>query len=126
MSCDSLIVAKKILVADDDPAIVDALQLMLEAEGYAVVTTVNGQTAHEVLTHMPDLVLLDIWMSGQDGREIARYLKGQEVTHHIPIVMISANRDTGDLASACGADGFLAKPFEMDDLLTIVAAHTQH
>ena len=116
---------KKILVADDDPAIVDAVQLMLELYDYNVSTTVNGDTiyqlaessAYKMEMEYPDLLLLDIWMSGQDGRDICKYLKNNPLTKHIPIIMISASRDIFESAKDAGADDFIAKPFQMDELL---------
>jgi CheY-like chemotaxis protein len=117
---------KKIIVADDDPAICDALQYMLEDEGYEVTTTVNGETIYKMEKEFPDLLLLDIWMSGQDGREICRYLKKKELTKHIPIIMISAARDIAESAKASGADDFIEKPFVMDDLLQKVAKYTKN
>ena len=112
---------KSIVVADDDPAIVDALQFMLEEEGYSVRTTVDGQTVSVMFEEEPDLLLLDIWMSGQDGRDICKFLKSRETTKDIPIIMISANKDTQEIAKEAGADGFITKPFEMNDLLDKVA-----
>ncbi|HSH31372.1 MAG TPA: response regulator [Candidatus Saccharimonadales bacterium] len=114
---------RQILVADDDPAIVDAIKIVLEDEGYRVTTTVNGETVKKIRQDFPDLILLDIWMSGMDGRDITRYLKNQAATRHIPVIMISANRDTEQIALAAGADGFLAKPFDIKDLIELVQKH---
>jgi len=111
----------KILLADDDLAIVDTMSMMLEDAGYEVETVVDKAVVQETRKHLPDLLLLDIWMSGMDGREICKQLKSKEKTKHIPIIMISANKDTGRLAKEAGADDFLTKPFEMDDLLEKVA-----
>lgn len=111
---------KKILVADDDPAIVDAMQMILEDAGYLVNTTLDGETVLQLEKELPDLLLLDIWMSGQDGREIAKILKHQDHTKHIPIVMISASKDIEKSAKEAGANDFLPKPFEMDDLIQMV------
>lgn len=113
----------KILVADDDPGIVESLQLMLEDAGYEVATTVDGETVYKMEKEFPDLLLLDIWMSGQDGRQICKFLKKRKHTKHIPIIMISANKDTEQIARDAGADDFLPKPFEMDDLLNKVKSH---
>jgi DNA-binding response OmpR family regulator len=109
--------SKKIMVADDDPGIVDAICIMLEFEGYEVSSTVNGATVMDMRTGYPDLLVLDIWMSGQDGREICRQLKKGTKTHNIPVLMISASKDIRQSALDAGADDFLAKPFEMNDLL---------
>lgn len=111
---------KKIMVADDDPSIVEALQYMLEDNGYEVETTTDGQTVQDMKEEIPDVLLLDIWMSGMDGAEICRSLKKQTRTKSIPVIMISANRDTEQIAKESGADDFIVKPFEMKELLTKV------
>ncbi len=108
---------KKILVADDDPAIVDAIQFMLEEAGYSVESTVDAQKVEKMLNIQPGLLLLDIWMSGMDGRDICKALKSQDKTKNIPIIMISANKDTEKLSKLAGADDFISKPFEMQELL---------
>jgi DNA-binding response OmpR family regulator len=108
---------KKIMIADDDPGIVDAVEMLLEFEGYEVTSTVDGSTVLDTKDELPDLVLLDIWMSGEDGRDICRRLKSEPRTKNIPVIMISASRDIKASAMAAGADDFLAKPFEMDALL---------
>jgi CheY-like chemotaxis protein len=112
---------KKILVADDDPAIVESTSLILEEFGYEVDSTVDGQTIYKMEKDFPDLLLLDIWMSGQDGRKICKYLKKSTITQHIPVIMISASRDIKNSSFAAGADDFLAKPFDMEALLTKIS-----
>ena len=111
---------KKILVADDDTGIVDAMQILLEDEGYDVITTLDGEKVMGLYEQKPDLVFLDIWMSGVNGKSICRLLKANEKTKNVPVIMFSANRDTGDIAADCGADGYLAKPFEIRELLDLV------
>jgi len=81
---------KKILVVDDDPDMVYALHLRLEASGYEVVPSHNGEDAlKKVVSESPDLILLDNIMPDIDGDEIAKALKGHARTKGIPIVMIS-------------------------------------
>lgn len=109
-----------ILVADDDPAIVESVTFILEEFGYQVESTVNGATIYKMEKVYPDLLLLDIWMSGQDGREICKYLKKKELTKNIPVIMISASRDIEQSAKESGADDFIAKPFEMEALVAKV------
>ena len=115
---------KTILVADDDAAIVNAIQMILEDAGYKVQTTLTGEEVIHT-KNSPDLILLDIWMSGQDGRTICQQLKSQPRTKEIPIIMISANKDTAKIAKIAGADDFITKPFEIEDLLKKVAIYTQ-
>ncbi|MDB5133652.1 MAG: mprA 4 [Mucilaginibacter sp.] len=105
------------MIADDDPGILDSIGIMLEFEGYQVSTTLNGNTLLNMANELPDLVLLDIWMSGTDGRDICKQLKQHEKTSKIPIVMISASKDIERSAMDAGADDFLAKPFDINDLL---------
>ncbi len=112
---------KKILVADDDKDIVVVLTMMLEDAGYEVESTANGYTMRKVGDYLPDLLLLDIWMADVDGRDICRNLRNQRLTKHIPIIMISANRETEKIAREAGSDDFIEKPFDMDALLAKIA-----
>jgi len=112
---------KTILIADDDPAILESIRLILEEFGYTVDSTSDGQTIDKMEKGFPDLLLLDIWMSGQDGREICKHLKKDVIKKAIPVIMISASRDSKQSTIDAGADDFLAKPFEMDALLEKVA-----
>ena len=115
----------KILVADDDPGIVDALQLVLEEANYEVQTTTDGNTVKKVDAQLPDVILLDIWMSGEDGRDICKLLKSRNDTKRIPIIMISATSDLAKSAKAAGADDFLSKPFQMEHLLEKVEKYVR-
>ncbi|MBP7967074.1 response regulator transcription factor [Candidatus Woesebacteria bacterium] len=110
----------KILVADDDLSILEVIDLMLTDEGYVVETVSDGEEIYKIEKDFPDLILLDIWMSGMDGRDICKYIKSQEHLKHIPVILISANKDTAIIATESGADDFIAKPFEMEELLSKV------
>lgn len=105
------------MIADDDPGILDAVGIILEFEGYQVQSTLNGAMLLTMEGEFPDLVLLDIWMSGADGRDICKQLKQKPATSKIPVVLISASKDIERSAMEAGADDFLEKPFEMDVLL---------
>lgn len=115
---------KKILVVDDDLAILDALTIMLEDEGYEVEVSHDGKTEARVEKFAPDLILLDIWMSGVDGRTICKALKAKKTTKHIPIILVSANKDAKKISQDVGANGYLSKPFEMKELFSIITEHT--
>ena len=114
---------KKIIIADDDPGILDAVGIMLEFEGYDVQCVPNGSDLLTIENELPDLLLLDIWMSGVDGRDVCKHLKQQKSTSKIPIVMISASKDIERSAMEAGADDFLAKPFDIEDLLQKIERH---
>lgn len=115
----------RILIADDDPTIVDALTMMLEDEGYAVEGTYGRETLDKAHSWLPQLLLLDMWMPGMNGREICKRLKQREPTQSIAIIMLSASKDAEAIATAAGADGFLAKPFEMDEVLRLAEKYTE-
>lgn len=110
---------KNIVVVDDDPDILDAIQYVLEDAGYAVQTSQKGEFAENIHTHdiLPDLLILDMLLSGKDGRTICRQLKSQEITQKLPILMISAHPGALQTVAEVGADGFLPKPFDIDVLL---------
>ncbi|MBX5481300.1 MAG: response regulator transcription factor [Myxococcaceae bacterium] len=106
---------------DDDPDILDALSEILEAEGFSVTRARNGQEALERLQPRPDLILLDLMMPVMDGYEFARRMKSlQNPSSRIPILVLSADRNVSAKAKDIGAAGFLAKPFELGDLLGMV------
>lgn len=112
-----LLKPKKIMIADDDVGIVELLTLMLKHEGYEVCSTFNGATLLDIDTAFPDLILLDICMPGVDGRDICKSLKQKELTKGIPIIMISASDDVERSVMDAGANDFLAKPFDIKELL---------
>ncbi len=117
-------VNKKILVVDDDIAILDVIKIILEDKGYTVLTVSNGANVYStIVKEFPHLILLDIWMSGFDGRDIARELKAQDHTKNIPIIIISAHNETEKMAHEAGAQDFLPKPFDIEALLNVVEKH---
>ena len=117
---------KKIFVIEDDQAIVEVVKIILENEGYDVITTgVADQILPIIYEESPQLILLDIWLGGYDGGSIAKELKSSQSTKHIPIIITSANNETERIAATSGADGFLLKPFTMDNLLQTVKKYSQ-
>ena len=115
--------SKKILVADDDQAILESTTLILEECGYRVESTIDGETIFKMKKDLPDMLLIDIWMSGQDGREICKFFKNKKQTKHIPIIMISASSDIEESARKAGSDDFITKPYDMEDLIKMVEKH---
>jgi len=115
---------KKLLVVDDEPDILEFLSVILEEVGYAVITSDKGEFLEQLHNGgLPDLILVDVLLSGKDGREIVKYLKRQEETKHIPVIMFSAHPSAEDTAREAGAEDFVAKPFEIDLLLTKIATY---
>lgn len=115
---------KKIFIADDDPAIVDVVSIILEDAGYRVASTIHAEDLLVLSAgDVPDLFLLDIWMYGKDGRDVCTHLKNDALTRHVPVIIVSAIREIEKIARDYRADGHLAKPFEMDDLLGVIKKH---
>ncbi len=111
------------LVVDDEPALREALQSSLEFEGYKVVTAVDGQEALDALAaDSYDAVLLDVMMPRLDGLTTCRRLRASR--NHTPVLMLTARDAVGDRVSGldAGADDYLVKPFELDELLARVRA----
>jgi DNA-binding response OmpR family regulator len=112
---------KKLLIVDDEYDIAEPLSLLFSSEGYTVATVTKGDETYEMVKKFrPDLILLDILMSGSDGRTICRNLKNENGTKKIPIIMMSAHPTAEKDSAGCGADGFIAKPFDSDALLDLV------
>jgi len=108
----------KVLVIDDDPAILDALQFCLAQAGHFVLAAPSPQNIlQDIQEFRPDLILMDVLLSGAEGREVCQTLKGNEQTKHIPVILISAHPDVADSARNAGAVAFIAKPFDFDHLL---------
>jgi putative two-component system response regulator len=107
--------AARVLVVDDEPVVASLLQVVLEAEGYAVAVARDGLEALDALSrHKPDLVLLDIDMPRMSGDEVCRRLKSNPATRLVPVIMITALGDLPRRLAAWeyGADEFLSKPFQ--------------
>ncbi|MFF4384726.1 response regulator transcription factor [Kitasatospora sp. NPDC092039] len=113
----------RLLVVDDEPALRDALESSLAFEGYEVATATDGYEALEsVERDRPDLVLLDIMMPRMDGLTAVRRMRSRGDT--VPVLMLTARDAVGDRVTGLdvGADDYLAKPFELDELLARVRA----
>jgi len=112
-----------ILVVDDEPALRDALESSLAFEGYHVTTAGDGLEALEAIAEgRPDLVLFDVMMPRMDGLTAVRRLRARG--DHVPVLMLTARDAVGDRVTGLdvGADDYLAKPFELDELLARVRA----
>ena len=115
---------KKILVVDDDNDIRSLLKLVFSNEGYTVMLAENGEEGIRLArTESPDVIFLDLLMSGLSGLEVCKILKSNPVTENIPVVVITAYSRKSDikLVKESGADWFVKKPFENKELLDLVA-----
>jgi DNA-binding response OmpR family regulator len=115
---------KIIYIIDDEESILEALKFMLEYDGYIVKISTTGNVLFEMTDQLPDLILLDFRLANEDGREIARKLKANEKTKHIPIILISAHLELLKNLKEYGIDDFMAKPFEIDEMLNKINKYT--
>lgn len=113
--------SKKILIIDDDRDILELLNIVLTDAGYQVETLDSGRYANLIPEIAPDLLLLDLRMDGNKnaGAEICIRLKTGKHTRHIPVILISAEHNIAITADACGANGFIKKPFCIDDIVSV-------
>lgn len=111
---------KKILITDDDEGIQDIFKIIFERAGYDVEIFAEPLPILRNDFSSPDLFLLDRQLSGYDGLQICRFLKNQNSTKDIPVIIVSATPGIDKLANEAGADDFIEKPFQMKDLLTLV------
>ncbi|HEV2902391.1 MAG TPA: response regulator [Gaiellaceae bacterium] len=109
-----------VLIVDDDPRIREFVRVNLEMDGYVVREAANAEEGLEALEeHPPDLILLDVMMPGVDGWEMLRRMQERHGMGSIPVIMFSGQADSSDSdAVARGAQGFLGKPFNPQDLIT--------
>jgi two-component system response regulator VicR len=109
---------KKILIVEDDPDILEIISFILKIEGYEVVGSEDGSACRHLPEIQPDLILMDIRLKdpNRNGDLICMQLKSQAETRCLPIVMLSAEFDLPALSKACGADGFISKPFDVEVL----------
>jgi len=114
----------RILIIDDDPGIRDILKIIFERAGYQAIMESGGECVLHDDYELPDIFLLDRYLSGTDGLEICRHLKSSPYSANIPVIMLSATPDLAPLAIAAGADDFIEKPFDITDILKIVEKHT--
>lgn len=108
---------KRILIVDDDLAILEVMTMLLESEDYHVVTVANGDKLKQALDkHKPDLVILDIWLPGLHGDALANWMRSEEKYKNIPIVLMSASNEAHKLAANAKVDACIDKPFDISHL----------
>lgn len=113
----------RILVVDDDIDILSVMEVLLSMKGFDVEVTAKGEnTFPKINSFKPDLILLDVLISGHDGRIICKQLKADEHTRHIPVIMFSAHPGAAATIGEYGADDFIAKPFDVAHLIKKVNA----
>jgi two-component system, OmpR family, KDP operon response regulator KdpE len=118
--------ALKILIVDDEPPIRKLIRMGLVTQGYEVLDAPDGNTALQLLSHNPDVIVLDLGLPDMEGLDLLRMLRAQN--EHVAIIVLSSRGDeTGKVeALDCGADDYVTEPFEMNELLARTRAVLRH
>jgi len=112
--------SKKILIVDDEPNIVTALEYLLQRSGYEVLLAQDGEAAlKQIERDRPDLVLLDVMMSAKSGYEVCQRMRERAEWQHIKVIMLSAKGREAEVSKglSLGADFYVTKPFSNKDLV---------
>ena len=110
-----------VLVVEDDPALRETIAEVLADEGYRVVAVVDGSDLWEAAGGWPSLILLDLRMPGLDGEATLAHLQADPAAREIPVVVMSGSADLAAYAGRPGVAAILPKPFDLEDLLSLVA-----
>lgn len=115
--------AKRVLLAEDEPNIVESLTFLMERAGFDISAESDGRMAlEEALSNPPDILILDVMLPELDGYEILRQLRADRRTERLPILMLTAKgqREDRETALECGADLFITKPFSNSEIVAAV------
>ncbi len=113
--------SKKILILDDSEDILEVMKDLLEMEGYEVeILNFTDDICKSAMTFNADLVILDYILFGINGGELCHMMKTNPLTSHIPVIMVSAYPRVLESLGSYGSDAFIAKPFNIDDIVNTV------
>nr|WP_294873796.1 response regulator [uncultured Pedobacter sp.] len=115
---------KRVFVFDDNAEILELCTIILEDAGFDIKTSsTSNNIIDQVLAYIPDIIFMDNWLPDVGGIDATRELKGHEALKGIPVIYFSANNDVQALAAEAGADGYLSKPFDIQELEDIIHKH---
>ena len=115
-----------ILIVEDDPQVARLIALVLTRNGHQSEVVAEGQTALErAKDRKPSMIFADLTIKGMGGEALCGALKRHSETKDIPFVVVSGDRDIAEKARLCGADDYMGKPFEFDDLIRLVNKHAR-
>jgi CheY-like chemotaxis protein len=110
-----------ILVVEDDPQVARLISLVLQRNGYESQVVADGQSALlRARERRPAMIFADLTIKGMGGDALCSALKSEDATKDIPYVILSGDRDIAEKARGCGADDYMGKPFEFEDLIRLV------
>ncbi|MBT0662982.1 response regulator [Geobacter pelophilus] len=110
----------RILIVEDEESLLKLESILLSSKGYKVVGVADGVAAiEEIFSNIPDLVILDVMLPGIDGFEVCRRIKEDPATSKIPVIMLTARKNTQDMDRGLqsGADAYITKPFKSAQLI---------
>jgi len=115
-----------ILIVEDDPQVARLISLVLQRNGERSEVVADGHAALARAKELkPELIFADLTIKGMGGEALCSALKQYPETKHIPYIVVSGDRDIADKARQCGADDFMGKPFEFDDLIRLVKKYAR-
>lgn len=115
---------KRVFVFDDNADILELCTIILEDAGYDIRTSsTSNNIIDQVMAYTPDIIFMDNWLPDIGGIDATRALKAHAVLKDIPVIYFSANNDVKALADQAGADGYLSKPFDIEELEAIIDKH---
>lgn len=107
---------KKVLIIENDRDIRDIITYVLEDKGYEVIA-VEPRPVNRLFTYKPDLILLDEWLNEREGYLLCTELKDMHETKDVPIILLSTANNIEEIATICRAEGYVSKPFDLNELL---------
>lgn len=115
---------KYVLLVDDDEGILDVSTIILNERGYKVEQMMDPEGIYKrIKKDPPGVILLDLWMPQLSGEEILQNLKNNKRTSSIPVIVVSASKDTEVISKRLGADGYINKPFDITELEKVVSKY---
>ncbi len=115
-----------IFVVEDDPQVARLIALVLQRNGYPSKVLADGNSAlSEAKVQKPMMIFADLTIKGMGGEELCHVLKREPETREIPYIVVSGDRDIAEKARQCGADDYMGKPFEFDDLIRLVKKYAR-
>lgn len=112
------------MIFEDDPQLLELLRMVLRPRGYVVLHRSDcNDVVDDVKEEMPDLIMMDLRIPDIGGAAATRMLKKEQSTKIIPVIIVSADAQTKEIATLSGADGYIVKPFEVTDLENIIIKH---
>lgn len=114
---------KKILIIEDDQGIIDVMKIILSE--YYIVSVIKNTDGiiKKIAKEMPDLIIMDLWVPGKDGKDLPKKIKTNLLLSKIPVLIVSANHNIKMIAKSMMADGYMSKPFDIDQLLNLIKSH---